>query len=163
MRAAASKVTEDIHRPLLVAESGTRAVLRHGAIESVAALAAVDFDVFAHLLNDIFARRVPAFEMPDAKLSLGVFLIAGPLARFLLFDLDGFSAQQGTSTTSVLLCQLSAASSRHPALRQHLQAAKPCEALPTAAMSFYPKIPQDVQDAECNRLIADSASVFHLH
>jgi hypothetical protein len=64
----------------------------------MAALAAVNLSASAELLEGFFFVRsgreaaaivvIPALEVADAKLSLGVLLITGPLARFLFFDCE---------------------------------------------------------------------------
>jgi hypothetical protein len=65
-------------------------------VERMAALATVNLCAGAELLDSFrFVRCgrktaaivvIPALQVADAELSLGVFLITGPLARFLFFD-----------------------------------------------------------------------------
>jgi hypothetical protein len=67
-------------------------------VERMAALAAVNLGAPAELLDGFFFVRsgseaaaivvIPTLEVADTELSLGVFLITGPLARFLLFDCE---------------------------------------------------------------------------
>jgi hypothetical protein len=64
----------------------------------MAALAAVNLGAWAKFLDSfLFVRRggetaaivvIPAFQVADAELSLGVFLITGPLARFFFLDCE---------------------------------------------------------------------------
>src|SRR5712692_3367989 len=79
--------TQDVHRALFVVEPGARVVAGGGAIESVAALAAVNLGILAELLRDLVRGSVPALQVPDAELAFGVPLIAGALPGLLLFDL----------------------------------------------------------------------------
>jgi hypothetical protein len=67
-------------------------------VDRMAALAAVNLGAWAEFLDSfLFVRRggetaaiiiIPALQVADAELSLGVFLITGPLARFLVFDCE---------------------------------------------------------------------------
>jgi hypothetical protein len=67
-------------------------------VERMAALAAVNLSASAEFLEGfVFVSSgnetaaivvIPALEVADAELSLGVFLVTGPLARFLLFDCE---------------------------------------------------------------------------
>ena len=71
-------------------------VARGRPVERVATFAAVNLSAPAKLLDGVLFVRsgsetapvvvIPALKVADAELSLGVFLITGPLARFLFFD-----------------------------------------------------------------------------
>jgi hypothetical protein len=73
-------------------------VSQSGPVERAATLATVNLRCSAEGLDGfLFLRRgretvrvvvIPPLEVADAKLSLGVFLITSPLARFLLFDFE---------------------------------------------------------------------------
>jgi hypothetical protein len=67
-------------------------------VKRMAALAAVNLGAPAELLDGFFFVRsgsetaaivvIPTLEVADTELSLSVFLITGPLARFLFFDCE---------------------------------------------------------------------------
>jgi hypothetical protein len=67
-------------------------------VDRMAALAAINLGAWAEFLDSfLFLRRggetvaivvIPALQVADAELSLGVFLITGPLARFLFFNCE---------------------------------------------------------------------------
>jgi hypothetical protein len=74
-------------------------MVSHGRpVERMASLAAVNLSTSAEFLDGFLLVRsggetaaiivIPALEVADAQLSLGVFLVTGPLARFLFFDFE---------------------------------------------------------------------------
>jgi len=90
------KGSQQIHRTRLEFLPGCRMVGDDWPVDRMAALASVNLGAWAEFLYSfLFVRRggetsaivvVPALQVADAELSLGVFLITGPLARFLFFD-----------------------------------------------------------------------------
>jgi len=92
------KSSQQIHRSLLEFLPGCRMVSDDRPVDRMAALAAVNLGAWAKILDSfLFVRRggetvaivvIPPLQVAHTELALGVFLITGPLARFLLFDCE---------------------------------------------------------------------------
>ena len=85
---------QDVHGPLGETQSGAGIVICDGAIDRMAALAAIKLRAGAGRLERLRRGSRPALQMPYAHLAFCVLFIAGALSGLFVFDFDGFGTQR---------------------------------------------------------------------
>ncbi len=84
-------------KPLVAQRITVRHLFRVGLVQCFAEFAAVDFGILPDLAFQFLRVVVPAFQMPAAEFSLGIFLIAGALlglSHFYFFRAPWASARR---------------------------------------------------------------------